>query len=134
MVWFRRPVNAIVRPLLMSFELRIERSGGIQMEEWKTALSLIPGVRLDSNDTHATNPTTGELVTVPGHDGDAAVLVDRKWIKVFRYDNYAIRFRLGPALLDKAKILPVLQAAFAAARLLDATILDEDGNELRSWA
>ena len=80
--------------------MHIRREGAIPIDEWKQAASSVPGVRLDDAPMTVTNPKTGTTVTVPGSDGDAAVLLRGKWVKVFHYFEGGISFKSGPVAID----------------------------------
>ena len=91
------------------FRYFITRPSGIPFEGWETAVSLIPGMRWDS-DSHLSASVLTRTKGGLSHD----------WRRTFFYETDRIRFRIGPALLDHEATLPVIQAAFTADRLLDA--------------
>lgn len=102
------------------------RDGGIPIEEWTRAVASVPNVRLDDSPMTATNPMTGETVTVDGRDGDAAVLLDGEWVKVFHFFEGRVRFEAGE--LDDPND-PIARAAFSLARILSVRVIGADGNE-----
>jgi hypothetical protein len=70
----------------MAYELHIEKQQGpMSLKDWKAALGAIGGVRLCSIEHSGTNPLSGEVVTVPCHEGDAEVYfeADRTWYAAF---------------------------------------------------
>src|SRR5262249_6371804 len=101
----------------MAYELHLEREGGIPLPEWKQAVAAVPGVRLESGDITANNPTTGERITIRGNDGDAAVLIDDEWVRVFRFRKGSVSFSAGPVDLEDLDD-PISRVAFGLARLL----------------
>jgi hypothetical protein len=108
----------------MAHELHIKRAGGIPLDKWKRAVGGVPGVRLDVGSVTVTNPGTGERVTVDGCDGDAAVLFEGEWIKVFRFSGGRVSFK-SVDLGDPANA--VARAASALAEILSANIIGDDG-------
>jgi len=120
----------------MAYELHIERvplsDGGeptpIPLDEWKSALSAIEGVRLCSPGANTiTNPKTGEVISIPRRDGDAEVYFpdERAWHQVFRWFEGAahVNARFEPG--DSSH--PVWAAAVALASRLGAVIRGDDG-------
>jgi hypothetical protein len=106
----------------MSYDFQIRRDEGISIEEWKRAVSSIPGLRLDDSPMTPRNPLTGETATIYGRDGDVAVLLDSEWVKVFHYFEGRVRFKGG--LDDRDN--PVATAALTLARILSARISGEE--------
>ena len=74
-------------------------------------------------DSHATNPKTGEAITVKASEGDVAMELDGRWISVFRWRNGRVMFK---ASIQDPKD-PVSVAAFALAEGLGATVRGEEG-------
>ena len=113
----------------MAYELHIEkRDGAIRMEDWKSAITEIDGVRLCSSSGHSvTNPESGETISFPFSGGDAEVYspTDKTWQTSFYWSKGKISFR--------AMLLPgdvsncVWQAATLLASRLDAIIRGDEG-------
>jgi hypothetical protein len=79
----------------------------------------------------ATNPATGEVITVDGYDGDVAMRLADGWVKVFHFFEGRVSFKAGVVRVDDPKD-PILQTAFALARLLRAKIVGDEGEEYTS--
>jgi hypothetical protein len=122
----------------MAYALHIERPADdpdaqpipIPLEEWRAAIAATPGVRLFAAAEHTwTNPASGQVISIPAHDGDAEVFfpADGQWRSVFRWSSdggsasFAARFDPG----DLAH--PVWAAAVALASRLGATNQGGDG-------
>jgi hypothetical protein len=120
----------------MAYELHITKpeldehglSLPIPLEDWKSAVSAIEGVRLCPPGEHtATNPKTGAVISMPRRDGDAEVYfpAEQAWHAVFRWfegsANFAARFQPG----DLSH--PVWAAAVALASRLGVVIRGDEG-------
>ena len=101
----------------MGYDLHIKRDGGISLEEWKRSLATIAYIRLEETPITVTNPRTGERITISGHDGDVAVMLDGEWVKVFGFFEGRIGFRARSVDL-KDSTDKVAFAAFSLARIL----------------
>jgi hypothetical protein len=69
----------------MSCDIHIERTPALTLAEWKAAVHGIDGVRLDATGASATNPKTGEVISIAGVDGDAQIRLDGRWLPCFRW-------------------------------------------------
>jgi len=112
----------------MSYELHIERECGISIDSWKRAVASIPGVRLDRDPWTTENPATGESITIQGRDGDAAVVIAGKWVKVFGFHAGTVSFNARTVAFDDPDD-SVAQAVTALARALEAKIVGDEGEE-----
>jgi hypothetical protein len=80
----------------VAYELHIERRNGIiQLEDWKSAIDRVNGVRLCSSGHSATNPRTGEVISFPRSEGDAEIYssADNTWRASFYWFNGRISFK-----------------------------------------
>lgn len=112
----------------MAYELHIERRNGIiQLEDWKSAIDRVNGVRLCSSGHSATNPRTGEVISFPRSEGDAETYssADNTWRASFYWFNGRISFKA--MLLPDNVSDPVWQIAAALASHLDAIIRGDEG-------
>ena len=112
----------------MAYELHIERCHRkIQLEDWKSAVARVNGVRLCSNEHSATNPKTGEVISFPRSEGDAEICspTDNTWRTSFYWFNGRISFKA--MLLPDNVSDPVWQIATALASHLDAIIRGDEG-------
>ena len=108
----------------------IQRDSGISLEKWRQAVEATAGVQEDAGAASATNPATGEVISIPGREGDVAVQMDGKWVKAFHWEgNRATVYCRGS--LERADH-PVLMAAARLAAALFARIIGEEG-EPYSW-
>jgi hypothetical protein len=112
----------------MGYALHIERTGGFALEEWKRAVASVSGVRLDDSPSTATNPKTGEVVMLYAQDGDVAVMLAGKWVKVFQFFKNRVSFNARSAVLDNPNDL-VARAAFSLAHILSAKVVGDGGQE-----
>jgi hypothetical protein len=114
----------------MGYDLHIERTAptAISLEEWKEALSATKGVRpLADRAVRATNPKTGEAISIATRDGDAEVFWadEGNWRPAFSWHRGSIKFsgHLTPG--DRAH--PVWATAVLLAARLGAVIRGDDG-------
>jgi hypothetical protein len=120
----------------MAYDLHIERMGDapdseptpIPLADWSAAVAATDGVRLFAAQAHTvTNPKTGEVISIPTHQGDAEVLFPDtgQWHSVFRWRGGSAVFagRLDPG--DTSH--PVWAAAVALASRLSAVIRGDEG-------
>jgi len=100
----------------------------ISLADWKDALSRSEGVRLlGDREVRTTNPTTGEVISIPVRDGDAEVFWadEDQWRPAFSWRRGSIKFsgHLEPG--DRAH--PVWAAAVLLATRLGAVIRGDEG-------
>ena len=122
----------------MAYELHITKpelnehglSVPIPFEDWKSAVLATQGVRLCTSGTHtATNPKTGEIISILRRDGDAEVYFpgEQAWHAVFRWHagsaSFAVRFEPGNLAH------PVWATAAALASRL-GVVIRGDGGEI----
>jgi len=117
----------------MAYDLHIERSGGtaqppISLPEWSAAVAETEGVRPASGEAQtATNPKTGEVISIAARAGDAEVFFpdNGEWHSVFRWRGKSAvfngRFKPGDASH------PVWSVAVALASRLGAVICGDEG-------
>jgi hypothetical protein len=121
---------------VMAYELHIERlplndegePPPIPLGDWKAALAATKGVRLCSPGVHSiTNPTTGQVISVPGGDGDAELYFsdERAWYPAFYWSEGAARFNARFEPGDSSD--PAWVAAVALASRLGAVIRGDEG-------
>ena len=113
----------------MPYSLHLERKDRkISLSEWRAAVEATDGVRLHNADTHsATNPKTGENITVRAKGGDAEVFFpdSGRWHWVFLWSSSKAVFaaRFVPSETSD----PAWRAAVALAKRLGATIRGDQG-------
>ena len=112
----------------MAYELHIERSHPIKVDEWLAAVETIDGVKIDGSDSVVTNPHTGKEVRIPGSPETAALWFSEfgEWIKVFYFRRGRIIFNANN--WDNPKS-PVREKAFELARKLNAEIIGDNGEK-----
>ena len=109
------------------YEIRIIRPGGtITLDEWKAAVDYVDGVRLRSNDIPATNPHTGEVITVPHREGDAEIFFEDTRqsgpILTWRSRGYVVFRGTDDFVHDESRVRLVIRAL---ADRLNASVLGE---------
>jgi hypothetical protein len=120
----------------MSYELHIERLSAsdpntveeIALARWKDAVAGTEGVRHRPPGLFSvTNPTTGEVLSIPTEDGDAEVYFPRedKWHLVFRWRRGSASFKARPYVGDLSH--PAWAAAVSLAETVDAVIRGDEG-------
>jgi hypothetical protein len=77
----------------MGYEIHIERTPPFTLDEWKAAVRASHGVRLEDSRAVAINPTTQEVISILGKDGDAQVNVGGRWQPCFRWRGGSVAFR-----------------------------------------
>lgn len=82
-----------------------------------------PHLRYEPVDSRATNPKTGEVITVSAREGDVAMELNGRWVNIFRWRNGRVVFE---APIQNPKD-PVSMAAFAVAAKLGAKVCGEEG-------
>ena len=108
----------------MAYQLHIVRDQSLTLDEWISAVQATPALRLDDSAQSAINPNTGEVISVGGREGDVAISLQGKWVKVFNWRNGDVSF---PVRGDLSRNDPVAMAAFALARHLGAVIRGDEG-------
>ena len=108
----------------------------ILLEEWLTAVSQVPALRLAQGDLSVANPITGELVTVMrNHGGDVEMEVDigrvrkvwqRDWRRVLFWSPSG-RIMFSPDAFVDRQLRTDLRIPQALARSLNAQIRGESG-------
>ena len=81
----------------VSYSIHIRRKKPIKIKEWLFAVEATRGLRLDSKNISATNPNTGEVITIAGQHGDAHVFLEGEWAPCFLWRGEGdIAFKAGP--------------------------------------
>src|ERR1043166_3201179 len=90
-----RLLPAAFRLLLtpMGYSIHIERDPPLTLAEWTAAVDQTTEVRLDTRGCSATNPKTGEVVSIAGSDGDAEVSIEGTWYPCFHWSDGSVSFR-----------------------------------------
>lgn len=116
----------------MAYELHIKREPqGISLDEWLQAVTTVPRLRLTNAPAEASNPLTGETVSVPSPKGTVEVLSEEdEWFIAFRFARNQISFKATRNI--ESPFDPVHIAASALAEKLRAKIVGDEG-ELYSW-
>lgn len=110
----------------MGYEIHIERTPAPTLDDWKAAVGETDGVRLNSAPAYATNPRTGEVISLDGADGDAEVYLDGRWIPCFRWSNEGlVDFRATTDFDDPGSQLRTI--ARALAHRLNAVVRGDEG-------
>jgi hypothetical protein len=115
----------------MAYEIHIERSSGpIDLGDWSDAINSIDGARINSSGAMATNPVTGEVISIAGNPGDAEILFGSNWEPCLRFYGGRASFRATEdmELLDN----PVRMVASKLAKKLLAEIVGDEG-EVYPW-
>jgi len=109
----------------------------ISLEDWKTAVSSIDGIKLDSEPVVAVNPTTNETISIAGTEGDVSVLfkmgcflgfrAKKEWKKTIYFQNGRAQFNATKGIEESND--PVHIAVSKLAKLLSAKIRGESGEE-----
>lgn len=131
----------VVRRQAMTYSLFIERENRpISLAEWKHAVEAIDGVRLHSGGIEATNPNTGEVISIKGQEGDVGVNFQSQglleigtkseWIPAIHFHEGRGTFKATPDIENPAN--PVHAAAVRLAKALEASIRGEEG-EVYEW-
>ena len=117
----------------MGYEIRIERLGddgeptgeNITLEQWNAVISEFEGLSAGESAISATNPGTGEVVSIGGLQGVAEMMIGQESIPVFRWSRGTISLS-PPASFDQAND-PVRQMAIKIAAALAARVVGEEG-------
>ena len=118
----------------MAYEIHIERRDGagnrcrITLEDWQAAVTAETGVRLVAGDTQATNPATGEVVTIKNNGGDVAILdaSTGNWQRTLYWRKRGrVSFRQTDDFAEATS--PVRSAVLRLARRLGATVVGDEG-------
>jgi hypothetical protein len=115
----------------MGYSLHIERGSAsnanpITINEWKSAVASVDGTRLKTGDNTISNPSTGEVIRIPGKEGEVEVYLQGEdlWIAAITWFEGAATFR-APQVMDGTD--PVWAAARKLATLLGAQICGDEG-------
>jgi hypothetical protein len=111
----------------MAYEIHIERPEPLTLAEWKAAVKQQKGLRLDSAGASATNPKTGETISIGGTDGDVAMRIDGKWIVVFHWRKDSVAFRAPSDFASPDS--EIRQIALRLAKSLNAKLVGDEGEE-----
>lgn len=116
----------------MAYELHIQRrSHELTIAEWQTAVIQLDGVRLVSNDSSATNPSTGEVISMANHAGAAEILLESgEWVTFFLFVRGQISFRATATIGVASDPAHIVAAKLAIA--LRAEIVGDEG-ETYDW-
>lgn len=117
----------------MAYEIHIDRIAEdgsrvdprISLDEWKSIIKETDDVRLDSSVKSITNPTTGDVITIGGTDGDAEMLIDGQWRPVFRWS--AGHVSITAHLSFHAPNDPVRRMTTELAARLKASVVGDGG-------
>jgi hypothetical protein len=110
----------------MGYDIRIQRTPGFTLDEWKAAVESTEGVRLNAGKVAVRNPKTGEVVSIPGMAGDAEVDVDGHWIPCFRWRPKGfVVFCSDPDFMNPESKLRKL--ARGLGEKLNATLCGQEG-------
>lgn len=104
----------------MGYSLHIERKEPIELGEWPAAVEATSAVRLDGPSIPATNPSTGESISMPAQAGSASVNANGALVPIFCWRNGRVSFN---APSNTTKTDPVM----AAALTLAASVFGDDG-------
>ena len=115
----------------LHFQKRDE-SNEIALEEWNSAIAAVDAVKPDSEPVTARNPATGEVISMSGAPGDAALYFkdEKQWIKVFRFFRGRVSF--SPPMLypgESVETEPVRVACRALLEHLDNVVISVEGIE-----
>jgi len=125
----------------MAYALHIERSPqGFTLDEWIKEVTKQDGVKLVETDVEVKNPATGEIISIEGSLGGAAVLFSAtgfigfrgnpEWHTCIRFAHNKASFNATPDLESPRNPLRVAASSLAAA--LGAKIVGDDG-EVYEW-
>ena len=109
----------------MGYNIHIERDTPITLAEWKDVVCTTAGVRLSAAGAFATNPRTGEVIAIPGADGDAEFNLAGSWIPCFRWQSGSISFRANRGFSDPQDVLRC--TARILAEKLNARMIGDEG-------
>lgn len=110
----------------MSYDVHIERTPPFTLDEWKDVVRTTHGVRLKDSGAVAKNPTTGEVISINGVDGDAEINVGGRWLHCFRWRAAgSVVFRADAGFSDGDSHLR--KTARELARKLRAVVRGDDG-------
>jgi hypothetical protein len=113
---------------IVGYEIHIDRDPPISLDEWKKGVASFPNLRLNSSPTVATNPNTGETITMNERDGCVAILIGDEWRKVFRFFDGCVNFYARVVDLKNLDD-PTAKAAFELAHILEAKVVGDEGEE-----
>lgn len=125
----------------MSYSLHIERSGSeISLEEWLAAAATLKNVRQRKDQFSVENPVYGDIIKVNNSPGDLEIIWHRRlldcilgkkveWRYAFFFNHGRASF-FPPDDINSPKD-PVRNVATQLARILNANIVGDDGEEYR---
>lgn len=124
----------------MSYSIFIERDNAIEIEEWKSAIAKIDGVKLISGPIQGINPTTKATIEILSSDYDVAVLIKsggflgfgrkEEWVRAIFFSNGRAQIK-ATETIDSPKD-PIRLAASNIAKILKAKIRGE-ADEIYNW-
>lgn len=130
-----------VKRNLMGYSLHIEREESeISLEEWISAIKLIDGARILSEETKAVNPVTGVEIVISPNPGDVEVAFrsggflgfgkSETWESFIWYSRGRASFNATEDIESPDNTVHKVVAE--AARLLSAKIVGDEGEQY-SW-
>ena len=111
----------------MGYSIHIERDPPLTLAEWTAAVDQTTEVRLDTRGCSATNPKTGEVVSIAGSDGDAEVSIEGTWYPCFHWSDGSVSFRASSDFHEP--YTPLRRIAQELARRLKAKVVGDEGEE-----
>ena len=112
----------------MSYDICIERDPPFDLAEWTRAIEATDGVRLNAADVAATNPQTGEVISVGRQRGDADICIDAAWYPCFRWrESGSVVFKAPLDWEEKHSV--VRKVARVLVRRLRACLIGDGGEE-----
>lgn len=108
----------------MAYDLHIKREEGISLRDWQATVNASGLACLSEDTVSATNPGTGEVISLAGGTGTASVLIDQQWIPVFFWRSGKVTFK-APKQTTRADA--VMGVALELAKVLDAAIYGDEG-------
>ena len=97
----------------------------LALHEWESKVNETDGLRFDSSARSVTNPATGQVITIIGSDGDAEMLVDGRWLPVFRWSDGRASFNGLPSFDNPND--PIRKMAMHLAACLNARVVGDEG-------
>jgi hypothetical protein len=107
----------------MPVEAHIERAGSaITLQEWNAVIAKYPNLRHHDGHISATNPNTGEVISLQLGSGSVEMLLGSSWVPAFRWHNGSVTFEpLDDEVISFAKRL---------AADLSANVVTDEGELL----
>jgi hypothetical protein len=110
----------------VGYAIFFDRDQALTLDEWKQAVSNRHDVRPQERSPTAKNPVTGETLTLGATGGDAEVLVDSRWLPLFRRRSSGhVVFDAPPGFEDPANAVRRLTVELASQ--LGARLVGEEG-------